>query len=899
MTLRGRIESAFEAFGWWVIRWRWPAILFCLALSLGLISGLQHFRIDNSDEAFLAKDDPERVRYEAFKRQYDTDDRIMVIVRPPEVFDFGFLERLRAFHDELEAKLPYLEKLTSLLNARNTYGRDDELVVEDLFESWPTTDAELEAIRKRVFANPLLVNNLISGNGEYVALLLKPFTYSMTGPQLDALEGFDDADGLTLGHPFDNKQGWGRMNIPAVIDPQATARYFDNPAVFDNTGDEWTVTLSPVDPAEPMRLMLVWTDAAGHGLGGATPAWNNDLDLVVEVGGDTYLGNVFDASGWSTPGGVADGRNNTEGVFLGPIAPATASIRVLGSNINSDGIPNFGTLTDQDFALVCYNCREEPSFTIVPDSRMQEVCVPDDPVFSIDIVQNLGFSESVTLSTTGEPAGTSTSFSVNPLTPPNSTVLTVSGTGAASEGSYSIAINGIAPSFGLTTNVTLDLFSSVPGTSLLTTPNDAAVDVLLTPNFGWTAASSAGVYQLQVATDVGMTGIVAQEDGLPDTSIQIENPLTSLTTYYWRVLASNVCGDGAYSDVFSFTTREIPAILLVDDDDNVPNVRSTYTSTLDTIEQDYDIWDTNNTDDEPTAADLAPYKIVIWFTGVEFGGTAGPGAPGESALATFLNAGNCLFISSQDYYFDRGLTGFMQNFLGVQAATSDVTQTSVTGDGILYGGMGPYALSYPFTNYSDIVSPNAGGTRAFLGDVGDAAYIITSGTADVVVESFQPGAMAGMGLGFDALEKLRPGIVLTSITPFGQTGPWRDYQATDLVEYAASGLSYVNGLEGREPLKSPGSESYYHAGLSAFVGSMTAICSRDLSGAGEHVDVSVLEAAASIFGPQLLGSLYSGSSPRRRSPNGPAGLYPCKDGYVSLNVRHEPTWQYMWLFFDD
>ena len=218
MTLRGRIESAFEAFGWWVIRWRWPAILFCLALSLGLISGLQHFRIDNSDEAFLAKDDPERVRYEAFKRQYDTDDRIMVIVRPPEVFDFGFLERLRAFHDELEAKLPYLEELTSLLNARNTYGRDDELVVEDLFESWPTTDAELEAIRERVFANPLLVNNLISGNGEFTALMLKPFTYSMTGPQLDALEGFDDADGPrpSAPDPIELTEPEGREMVEAL-----------------------------------------------------------------------------------------------------------------------------------------------------------------------------------------------------------------------------------------------------------------------------------------------------------------------------------------------------------------------------------------------------------------------------------------------------------------------------------------------------------------------------------------------------------------------------------------------------------------------------------------------------------------------------------------------------------
>ena len=221
--MRGRIESAFTSFGWWVIRWRWPAILFCLALSFGLSSGLQHFRIDNSDEAFLAKDDPERVRYEAFKRQYDTDDAIMVIVRPPEVFDFGFLERLRAFHDELEAKLPYLEELTSLLNARNTYGRDDELVVEDLFESWPTTDAELEAIRERVFANPLLVNNLISGNGEYVALVLKPFTYSTKGPQLDALEGFDSADasppsaaGLSAPDPIELTEPEGREMVEVL-----------------------------------------------------------------------------------------------------------------------------------------------------------------------------------------------------------------------------------------------------------------------------------------------------------------------------------------------------------------------------------------------------------------------------------------------------------------------------------------------------------------------------------------------------------------------------------------------------------------------------------------------------------------------------------------------------------
>jgi hypothetical protein len=195
LTIRGRIETAFASYGRWVIRWRWAAILSCLALSFVLISGLRHFRIDNSDEAFLPRNDPERVRYEAFQRQYGTDDSILVIVRPPEIFDLEFLGRLRAFHDEIEARVPYLEEITSLLNARNTYGRSDELVVEDLVETWPETEADLAALRERVFSNPLLVDNVVSGSGAYTALRLQPFTYSMTGPQVDALAGFGDASG--------------------------------------------------------------------------------------------------------------------------------------------------------------------------------------------------------------------------------------------------------------------------------------------------------------------------------------------------------------------------------------------------------------------------------------------------------------------------------------------------------------------------------------------------------------------------------------------------------------------------------------------------------------------------------------------------------------------------------
>ena len=166
--------------------------------------------------------------------------------------------------------------------------------------------------------------------------------------------------------------------------------------------------------------------------------------------------------------------------------------------------------------------------------------------------------------------------------------------------------------------------------------------------------------------------------------------------------------------------------------------------------------------------------------------------------------------------------------------------------------------------------------------------------ADVVVESCPPGFMDEIGLGYESIRKLNPATILVSITPFGQDGPWRDWQATELVEYAASGLSYVNGSPEREPLKEPGFESSYEAGACAFLGAMTALAHRDFTGQGQHVDISIQEAAAATFAPQFLGAMHSGQSPGR----GSTPLLPCKDGYVSLNVRHDATWEYMWLFFD-
>lgn len=192
----------------------------------------------------------------------------------------------------------------------------------------------------------------LTGNDPSPALVKAAFTAVAKD-----LTGHDDADGNPIDHLFDSKQGWGRMQVDPVLAPVQSVVYVDQSVVFDATGEAWTQTYSAADPAQPMRLMLAWTDAPGHGLGGSTPAWNNDLDLRVTGAGGVFLGNVLDAGGWSGTGGSADAMNNTEAVFLQAAQHGgSLAVEVLATDINSDGLPNAGDDTDQDFALVCYNC---------------------------------------------------------------------------------------------------------------------------------------------------------------------------------------------------------------------------------------------------------------------------------------------------------------------------------------------------------------------------------------------------------------------------------------------------------------------------------------------------------------------------------------------------------------
>jgi subtilisin family serine protease len=178
------------------------------------------------------------------------------------------------------------------------------------------------------------------------------------------LFGGTDADGVALAHRPDNKQGWGRMRTDRLLGKDVTIWYYDQQHVFDATGETWTKTFNAIDPLKPVQVMLVYTDAPGHGLGGSQAAWNNDLDLKVVTAGTTYRGNVFGADGYSTSGGAPDAKNNVEGVVIAPAAIGRKIVVTVDAiNINSNALPNSGDATDQDFAVLCANCLDtDPIF---------------------------------------------------------------------------------------------------------------------------------------------------------------------------------------------------------------------------------------------------------------------------------------------------------------------------------------------------------------------------------------------------------------------------------------------------------------------------------------------------------------------------------------------------------
>ncbi len=235
-------------------------------------------------------------------------------------------------------------------------------------------------------------------------------------------------------------------------------------------------------------------------------------------------------------------------------------------NIAGDGLPNSGDLTDQDFALVCYNCTAQPDFTLQATPTARSICAPDEATFDVIIGQVSGYDQPVTLSAAG---AFTTAFSANPVIPPDNSLLTLGNTNSLAAGDYEVIIWGIAPTSTHTTTVSLSLYNSLPGNITLITPTNGITNTGLAPTFTWQTAAQAASYTLEVAEDSAFNAIVYTTT-VKGAEHTLPQDLAALTTYYWRVRADNVCGAGAMSSPYSFTTALIacsaPALPITDDD---------------------------------------------------------------------------------------------------------------------------------------------------------------------------------------------------------------------------------------------------------------------------------------------------------------------------------------------
>jgi hypothetical protein len=378
-------------------------------------------------------------------------------------------------------------------------------------------------------------------------------------PVAHDLAGNRDADENTLGHPFDYKQGWGRLNAAAVLSPTVPVMYFDNPTILTETGAEWSEQLSTADPGEPVRMMLVWTDAPGHGLGGTTPAWNNDLDLVVESGSATYYGNNF-SGGWSQTGGSTDYRNNTEGVFLGPTPPVRFTVRVVASNINSDGIPNSGDGTDQDFALVCYNCQIPLEFTLTAEPEVIDVCAPGVTTATISVGETPTYTHPVTLSIPSTPDGITATVTPITIVPTETATLTVVVGAEVVENDYTLVISGTGEGGSTYADeVLLQVSTCPPAAPALLSPADGALGIPLEASFAWASSPQAQSYRLQVDTTPHFSAPTVDAHAITNTNYTLDSALVEGVCYFWRVAGDGACGEGEWAFPRHFSTA--PAVV--------------------------------------------------------------------------------------------------------------------------------------------------------------------------------------------------------------------------------------------------------------------------------------------------------------------------------------------------
>ncbi len=245
LKLSGRVERAITGYCTWAFRHPWLALALLLAVFLPLASQLPKLQRDGSIEGFFKAGDPQLVAYDKFRRQFGQDGQIVVGVSTEgSVFEPDFIDRLSALHHALQAEVPHLEDISSLVNARDVKGTDDSFVVDELLATRPANPQAWAAFERKARQHPVYPGLLFSADGKFTLVMLKPDRFetraTTEGTSFSDAALRPDASGRFLG-----AESLGRV----VAQAEAVAQRFDAP------GFRVYVAGSPVASATVVRLL--------------------------------------------------------------------------------------------------------------------------------------------------------------------------------------------------------------------------------------------------------------------------------------------------------------------------------------------------------------------------------------------------------------------------------------------------------------------------------------------------------------------------------------------------------------------------------------------------------------------------------------------------------------------
>lgn len=228
---------------------------------------------------------------------------------------------------------------------------------------------------------------------------------------------------------------------------------------------------------------------------------------------------------------------------------------------------------------------------------------------------------------------------------------------------------------------------------------------------------------------------------------------------------------------------------------------------------------------------------------------------------------------------------------------ADVIKIEKPGEGDPARRIGPFFKDEPHPEKSGLflfLNTNKRGiTLNLKSETGKMIFKQMVKQADILVESFSPRVMPSLGLQYEVCEKINPTLVMASISNFGQTGPYRDYKASEAILYGMGGEMYSCGVGNREPIKMAGTIVQYEAGASSAAAVMGAFLGARMHEVGQYVDISIMETLAGGIDRRscfLLAYAYSGDQQPRFGGSEvgfPGGVYPCADGYFDCTIGRE------------